>query len=487
MKKTFLYLIFSVSSLAFFSCEKTLEVTPKSEFAPSIVLTSESGIRSVLFSSYAEQQTQANARFTLNASEVGTDMAYNTGGAENGQYVTIINFTWDPSLPLFFNDMWSPNYRSIRDANIVVENIDQVNTAEATKKLYKAEARVLRAQAYAILFNYFGPVPLRTSSTQIGDLARATEAEMKTFIETEITQSIADLPDPGKEATFGRINKGSANGILAKFYLSTKQWQKAADAAKAVIDLNYYALYPSFEGLFRVENEGMNNKEMLLVLPCITQDPLSNYFQAGALPPAYKSSPQFPNYVYKSTMSNFATQYRLRTAFTNTFAANDKRLQLICTSYVNSSNQTIDLSTGDNARSFKYWDNSTIGNNSATDIPVIRYSDILLTRAEALNELNGPTEESFNLINQVRTRAGIADLTLVDTPTKDDFRTAIFQERGWEFISEGKRREDLIRQGTFISLAQARGVTNATPQRVLFPIPQPEIDANKLCIQNPGY
>ncbi|WP_080057960.1 RagB/SusD family nutrient uptake outer membrane protein [Spirosoma aerolatum] len=487
MKKTFNYILLTGCLLALGACEQALEVTPKSEFSPGNVLTSESGIKSLLFSAYAQEQTQSNSRYVINDSEVCTDMGFNTGGAENGQLITIINFTWDPSLGTFNDDMWGPNYRSIRDANGVIENIANVNTTEANKKLYKAEARALRAQAYANLYSFFGPVPLRMSTTQPGQLARATDAEMLNFIETELTQAIPDLPDPGKEEAYGRLNKGNATGILAKFFLNTKQWQKAADAAKAVIDLNYYSLNPNYVNLFRIENEGSSNREMLLALQCRTEDPFGNWYQAGALPPSYKSSPQFPNYVYKSTMSNFATQYRLRTAFTSSFAPNDKRLQLICTSYVNSSDQTVDLSTGDNARSFKYWDNNTVGNNSGTDVPVIRYADILLTRAEALNELNGPTTEAFTLINQVRTRAGIANLTAGDTPTREAFRTAIFKERGWEFYSEGKRREDLIRQGTFISLAQARGVTNAKPERVLFPIPQVEIDANKLCVQNPGY
>ncbi|QHV96892.1 RagB/SusD family nutrient uptake outer membrane protein [Spirosoma endbachense] len=487
MKKIVLYIALTCSLFVLSSCEEALEVTPKSEFSPSNVLTSEPGIKSLLFSAYAQQQTQSNSRYVINDSEVCTDMGFNTGGAENGQLITLVNFTWDPSIGTFNDDMWTPNYRTIRDANGVIDNIANVNTTDAIKKLYKAEARVLRAQAYALLYSFFGTVPLRTPANQTGDLARSTDDELKAFIETDITQSIADLPDPGKEEAYGRLNKGNANGILAKFYLNTKQWQKAADAAKAVIDLNYYSLNPSFVNLFRVENEGSSNREMMLALQCRPEDPFGNWYQAGALPPAYKSSPQFPAYVYKSTMSNFATQYRLRTAFTSTFAATDKRLQLICTSYVNNSDQTVDLSTGDNARSFKYWDNSTVGNNSGTDVPVIRYADMLLTRAEAINELNGPTTECFSLINQVRTRAGIAILTAADAPTKEAFRTAIFRERGWEFVSEGKRREDLIRQGTFISLALARGITNAKPERVLFPIPQSEIDANKLCVQNPGY
>ncbi|MCX2575450.1 RagB/SusD family nutrient uptake outer membrane protein [Pedobacter sandarakinus] len=473
------------------SCKKMLEVSPNSEFAPSNVLTSENGIRSLLFSAYAEQQTQQNSRFVINDSEVCTDMAFNSGGAENAQLLPIINFTWNTDLLTFQADVWAPNYRCIRDANGVIENIDNVNTSDARKRLFRAEARVLRAHAYAILYNWFGPVPLRTSTSQDANLARATDDEMKAFIEGEISQSIADLPDPGREEAYGRFNKGNANGILAKFFLNTKQWQKAADAAKAVIDFNYYSTTQlQFKDLFKVENEGINNKEMMLVLPCRNEVDFGNWFMAGALPPAFKSTPQVPEFIYQATMSNFATQYRLRTAFVNSMAANDRRRSLICTSYINSSNATINILTGDNARSFKYFDNATIGNNSGNDVPLLRYADILMARAEALNELSAvPSTECFSLINQVRARAGINNLTLTDAPTKDAFRDAIFRERGWEFISEGKRREDLIRQGTFLSAAISRGISAnlATNNKLLFPIPQSEIQANNLIVQNPGY
>ncbi|WP_316828109.1 RagB/SusD family nutrient uptake outer membrane protein [Pedobacter miscanthi] len=485
MKKILTYILLSGMLFSFASCEKSLEVSPNSEFSPDNVLTSDAGIKSLLFSAYAQAQTQTNSRWVINGAEVSTDIGYNTGGAENGGLLTLINYTWDPTTGTFFDDLWAPNYRAIRDANSVIQNIAAVNTTDANKKLYTAEARVLRGQAYAILYNNFGAVPLRTPETQTGALAKATNQQMLDFIESDITSSIPDLPNPGAEAAFGRYNKGVAYAILAKFFLNTKQWQKAADAAKAVMDYSYYSLFPSFEGLFRVENE--RNKEIILALQCRPEDPFGNWYQAGALPPAYKNSPQFPNYVYASSMSNFATMYRLRTAFTSTFAPNDKRLSLICTSYINTSNATVDLSTGDNARSFKYWDNATVGNNSGTDVPVLRYADILLTRAEALNELTGPTAESLGLLNQVRTRAGIVSLMLTDFASKELFRDAILRERGWEFVSEGKRREDLVRQGKLISNAIARGIANATDHRVLFPIPQSELDANKLCTQNTGY
>lgn len=475
----------------FTACDKALDVTPYSEFAPGNVLTSEDGIKSLLFSAYAQQQTQQNSRFVINNSEMCTDMAFNSGGAEHGQLVQLINFTWDANLGTFQGDLWAPNYRCIRDANGVIENIDQVNTTDANKKLFKAEARVLRAYSYVTLYKYFGPVPLRLSTDQPGELARATDAEMKAFIAKEITESVNDLPDPGKEAAYGRFNKGVAYAILTKFYLNTKQWQKAADASQSVMDLNYYTTTQyAFKDLFKVENEGKTNKEMILVLPCKNEVGFGNWFMAGALPPGFKSTSQVPDFSYQSTMSNFATQYRLRTDFVKTMAVNDQRRSLICTSFINNAGATVNILDGDNPRSFKYWDNTTIGNNSGNDVPIYRYADILLSRAEALNELKStPPAEAFTLINQIRKRAGLPDLSSADAPDKKSFREAIFRERGWEFISEAKRREDLIREGTFISAAIARGVSaaQATANKVLFPIPQSEIQANTLCEQNKGY
>ena len=487
MQKFIILSFIIVSLLAQTACEKTLDVTPPGEFAPGNVLTTEKGIRSVLFSSYAGIQNPTPSRYLINNSEVTTDIGYNTGGAENLTLVQLINFTWDASLGTLQADVWAPTYRAVRDANIVLENIANVNTTDANRKIYAAEARFLRAYAYYLLYKWFGPVPLRTSTASEASLARATDEQMKTFIETELISAIADLPEPGKEEAFARANKGMAWGVLAKFYLNTRQWQKAADACQQVIGFNYYQLFPIYENMFRVENEG--NKEMIMVQPCRNQDGFGNWYTAGALPPGFKTSDQIPEYVWVNSMANFATQYRMRSSFTNTFdTINDHRAKLLIRHYVNTSNQWVNLlSTPDNVRSLKYWDNATVGNHSGNDVPVIRYADILLSRAEALNELNGPTQDGLNLINMVRRRAGIADLTSTEATSKEVFRDLILRERAWEFYSEGLRREDLLRHDKFISLAKARGVAVATDKHKLFPIPQTEIDANPACKQNPDY
>lgn len=140
-----------------------------------------------------------------------------------------------------------------------------------------------------------------------------------------------------------------------------------------------------------------------------------------------------------------------------------------------------------NARSFKYVpDPAAVGEANGNDIVYIRLADILLSRAEALNEKSGPNTESIDLINQVRSRAQAPLKSVSDFSSKESLRDFILAERGREFYTEGLRREDLIRHGKFISSAKTRGY-NAKDHQVLFPIPQQQIDANNKLEQNPGY
>lgn len=140
----------------------------------------------------------------------------------------------------------------------------------------------------------------------------------------------------------------------------------------------------------------------------------------------------------------------------------------------------------DNIRSVKYWpDQNNAGAAHGNDIPEIRLADIYLSRAEALNEISGPTQDALDNINYVRRRANILDLKLVDITSKDQLRDLILAERGHEFYNEGHRRIDMIRMGKFISNAIARG-KNARNIHLVFPIPQVVVDSDPL-IKNPDY
>lgn len=492
MMKTFkIYALSGLLLLTNASCEKILEEPVYSQLVPENFLTTEDGIKTVLKAAYVREsrvQGQTAMKGTVLSQEATTDIMYQTAGADNRQMLQFLNFTWDANLDWLFTMLWNPSYLSIRDANSVLDNIDKAQISDGGKNQYKAEARFVRAINYVSLYNYFGPVPIRLTTLEGAEpLARPTDEEIRSFIETELNAVIASLPEPGTEE-YGRANKGAARAFLTKFYLNTKQWQKCADMAKQVMDMNKYMLNASYSAMFRVENE--RNKEYIWVRPCYpyaVSGP-SNDWEAYVFPVGFQRDP-VSGLVYLNNWRNYAAQYSLRDAFFNTFDARDKRKETVLTSYINTQGQTVSLANNtNNTRPLKYWpDPAAIDGGGGNDISVIRYADILLSRAEALNELNGPTLESVNLINQIRVRADVAEVALTGFGGKEALRDHILKERGWEFYCEGLRREDLIRMGKFISNASARGVANAKAHHVLYPIPQQAMDSDAKLVQNTGY
>lgn len=471
------------------SCQDDLELTPPGEFSDTNILQTEAGLLALLNSAYFFENPGTLYKDVINMNEVSSDIGYNTGGGENRTLSLFVNFTWDASTDWINARLWSPKYQAIRDANIILENIDNVDLEESLKSRTVAEARYIRASSYAWLYNYFGPVPLRTTSdlsVQEANLSRATDEEMLSFIETELTASIPDLPAPGDESQYGRATKGHAFGVLTKFLLNTKQWSKVISVTDRLMSLGYYELFPVFRKMFFVQNE--QNREMVVAWSNLAVGGSAMEYQNGAYPPGFKSAPNIPEFEWTSVMANWATQYRFRDAFVDSFDPGDARLMPVIQQYENLEGETVNLRAveADNSRNLKFFDQSQQANWAGNDMPYIRYADILLSRAEALNEVNGPSQEALDLINQVRARAGLGNLTLAEASSKEILRNLILDERGWEFMSEGKRREDLIRHGKYIERALDRGI-NAKPFHVLLPIPANEINANPAIIQNEGY
>jgi hypothetical protein len=451
------------------SCEDLLTEEVFSELTPENFLNTEEGIRSVLNSAYGNIQIRGFWYYFFSTMPSGE--AWSKGGSIESINTPLSNFTWDSNIP-WSNNAWNTPYAAIRDANILLDNIVNENFSEEFSNLMTAEAKFIRGFSYFLLYNWFGPTPIYDTSTPDDlKLPRASEEEMRAFIEQNLIDAAAGLPVDQKE--YGRATKGSALAVLSKYYLNTKQWQKCVDMTQQIMDMDKYDLVSNYADVFSLENEG--NEEMLWVYTATAQ--AGQNINALTFPTDY---PRLPNQGVWAATTHFFDE------FVNSFEAGDTRRNLIVTEYINTEGELKKLLGNDQSMSLKYeFDPNASGQAMGNDIPVVRYADILLARAESLNELDGPTQEAIDLINQVRERAGVSLLKRADF-TKDSLRDHILQEREWEFYAEIKSREDQIRHGKFISEAQDRG-KNAQPFHVLFPIPQTEIEANPNLEQNPEY
>lgn len=469
-------------------CKDFLKEEVFSQLAPENFLNTKEGLASLLTDTYARtaNMNSNNSIYVIAPQEWTTDILFQSGDNVERDARNYIEFTWDPTVDFLVTN-WDPPYQAIRDANTGLENITNVtNMSEEEKAVSTAEFRFLRAINYYKLYFFFGSVPLRTSSQQELQLAKASDEEMRSFISSELIAVVNDLPDPGDEAQYGRANKGAALAYLAKFYLNMKDWEQSASYAQQIIALNHYQLFANYEDLFKVENE--RNPEYIFVRPAFASSnrASANSWMNVSFPDNFQQDPR-TGLEFANTWLNWPNEFRILDGFYNSFEEGDKRRNLLIGEYVDKSGQLISLLNNNNTRCFKYWpDPNAQGASHGNDIPDIRYADILLCRAEALNELTGPNNESISLINQVRARAGLAALSQGNFD-QQSLREQILRERGWEFYAEGHRRMDLIRMGRFISGAQARGKSNAKDFHVHFPIPQVVMDSDPKLVQNEGY
>ena len=457
------------------SCDDILDVEVFSELSPEV--SSETVIQSVLYNAYASARYPFfnGGIIRYFGAEMTTGVAWNEGGAVASRLNQLRSFTWASN----HGDItagWNISYQGIRDANILLDNVDE---STPFGRQIAAEAKFIRAFLYSYLYDWFGPVPLRTSTIQERYLPRATSEQIWAQIETDLLEAAEVLPVVALEK--GRANKGAAYGVLAKHYLNTKQWQKAADMTQTIIDMGIYDLLPDYRSVFTVANKG--NRELLWVLPRTSSGASGNvgggeYINAISFPTDYPLLP---------TQQVYAASTHYYDFFVNSFESGDNRADLFLRSYVNTSGQTRVLHGNNRSISMKFeFHPSDVGPAGSTDQPEVRFSDILLTRAEALNELQGPNQESIDLINRVRNRAGASSLQLASFASTEELRAAILREREWEFWSEAKLRQDYIRHDVFISRARERGV-DAQPHHVRFPIPLAEVNSNPEIEQTEGY
>ncbi|SDZ82137.1 RagB/SusD family nutrient uptake outer membrane protein [Pedobacter hartonius] len=409
--------------------------------------------------------------------------------------------------------IWQQHYAAIKKANIAIDTIPHITFDATLNKRLVAEAKFLRALYYFNLVRLYGDVPLilhAQNSINLADqqVSRTPTALVYEQIETDLSSAAADLPNSYTSADLGRATAGAANSLLAKVYLTQAKWAKAVTQAELVINGPYgYDLFSNYADVFLPASE--NGREHIFSAQFKANSggqgnneaPRSIYTGIPGVQGNYANQVVFytvPDATKPGGTDKFFSVYKL-------YAASDKRKRVsFVTSFLSPSTKLYygrlnDASIPNDSIPFfnKYFDPAVVANESESgaNVPIIRFSEILLIYAEAENELNGPSGKAYASVNRVRARAGLSALAGL---TQAGFREAVYLERRLELVFEYQRWFDLIREKDAagngileVSLLKV-GKTNvskgAKGKFYLFPIPQQEIDnSNGKLTQNPGW
>jgi hypothetical protein len=495
--------LFALLTLGAFitGCKKQLETKVHSVLTPDNFYQSEADANAALitlyvpFSSYWGNPDPGNntwyaalynadIKSYLMKSLVSTDEIYNEGSGAN--YADLFNFTWGASTWAGANDAVYYKISYIARATEIIEAIgNSTGISDAVKKSYIAQAKTLRAWLMYVLYDFYGPLNVKTDPATLTDtaaMARLSEADYIAHMEKDLNEAMPDLKDKynGDAANWGRVGQGLARMVLLKIYMHTKQWAKAETVAREIMNMGY-SLLTGANGYKNVFSNKAN-AELIYAVPANAAS--ANWWAQEVFPLDFKSAPDFG---ISDRASGWLTQY-MPWSFYDKYETDDiRRNTTILDHYTNTANVVKDRNNGmKGAIPLKYTSLPLPGDAQPVDVVVYRYAEVLLSLAEALNEKNnGPNTEAYNFVNQVRARAGVGDFSGMNYT---QFKQALLDERGRELYGEGQRRQDLIRNGTYISNAIARGKTNAKPYMVRYPIPNAVIIQGRGVIaQNEGY
>ncbi len=460
------YCLLTLTILVVSACNKQLELVPENNLVEEQVLADKATAERLLAGGfYTQFQFDRNI---LSLADQSTGIAYLP---TNNYYLGVI----DPNQADVYNN-WSGQYQVINIANVIINNLPgQANFDVATQKQDIAEAKFLRAYSYfhlALLYGYnvLGNnsdanlcVPLRltpfinSNASQI--IPRSTNKQVLDQVVKDLEEAIPDLPTGYPDAVNidmklrSRAVKSVGMAFLSRVYLYLNNYDKVIANANSVLADNNYALATSPADVFP------NNKSVIAVPASI---PFNKEVIYG-YPVGWNAAQT------NVAIGGVSLPYQVDPGFTQTYVANDIRGTMV---YKNAQNQSI----SSKYTSPNYFDNMMI----------IRLSEVLLNKAEALARRDGINQTSVDILNSIYQRAFVtgqkpAPYTMASFTDKNALVVRILQERRWELAFEGHDRFDKIRSGLPINPVLPLN-------RYVLPIPQAEINiTGGVLIQNPGY
>lgn len=479
------------------SCTKFLDEKDPSNFTVDQYYTTAEHARSGVNSIYASMREPTVSGFGGGAwmmTEFATGLAEtDLGQAVNSYFIKDLINTPDNG---YGRTYWVNYYKGIANANLAIEKIPAIKMDEAEQKKLLGEACFLRAWYYFSLVRMFGNIPLilkpvTLTSPELRPVQAPVE-EVYAAIEADLKQ--AEAAGLSWSDASGKVSLGAVKSLMAQVYLTmagypllkgAAYYELAAKKAEEVIDSKQFSLFTAYSDLHNPAKKNVG--ENIFMIQFRTQI-IASSWQVSILP-------------YNKNISAYSDEtggIYANINFIRSFEAGDLRVkekQFFYTTYTSESDRSKTVELG-GYYIYKHFDEQAQLTTSNSDLnwPVIRYADVLLTYAEAANEVSGPGAKVYDAVNEIRSRA---QLPVLAGLTKELLREAIWRERWFELCYENTTWFDMVRLrkafnvGTkkfdeYVGHKFSYGPV-VSEKELLFPIPSQEILDNANLKQNGGY
>ena len=489
MKKIVKYSIILILSLtAFTSCDESfLDLSHPGRLTYDKFYSTEADFQASLNACYFSLKNQVSQLLVFN--DLMTDNTFlNSYNNTSDTYFFDSNNV--PTNSSTIKSFWQAGFRTIMLTNMVISRIGDSNVPEGSKKVFTSEAKFIRAYTYFNLVRILGGVPKYDHEIAdinlFYDVPRSTKDEIYDFIISDLKSALtidSDRTPQQLASSKGKVNSTAVKALLGKVYLQKMDYTNASSVISEIVSNSGFSLEPDLNNIYDAQKPF--NKEIIFAI---------NYERVSGQnsPFTYWTLPKFSRGILPKVTSsdNGNGDYNIEPFIVKKFLSSDKRRKLI---------DSMDIVQGSSSIKYyytkKYLDLGTTAEiYSASDFIVLRYADVLLMYADALNQTN-KTSDAYQYVNKVRERAGLANLPA--GYTKDQMNNAIAKERQLEFILEGDRWFDLSSRGFgYLKKTLNDAAPNSYYQKTstiedkeeLFPIPADEVLLKPgVLVQNPGY
>ena len=486
MKLKYNLIAIALLGFSFSSCSDFLEQNPQTDLSENDFYKTADDILSAVNGAYSSLQEGDIYGNWYVFGEIPSD---NTRNQLSGSVTTqneFDQFYIDTQNSMIAN-FWKAAYKVINRTNTILGRIDgiEINTELANR--YKLECKFIRALMYFNLVRVYGDVPLVLKEISISesyDILREPKENVYNQIIADLKEA-QDLPVSYSTAEDGRATQGAAKALLANVYMTLHKYAEAETILAEISNSGRYSLLENTPGSLNID--GYKN-----VFSPVNHNSKEGIFEIQFLKGGYGEG------------SNYANNFAPENSGTNVVAVGGTGGNNIPEMDIYNAYEEGDLRR-DFSMSLGYYDNRKNNewvesryvckfmdvpyqnNDASNNYPVIRYADVILMYAEALNQ-NGKTAEACKYLNMTRRRGfgyQTTETSPVDLQTTDkaQFALMVEQERRVELAFENHRWFDLIRTGRAVEVMRSKGFSlNET--NLICPIPQKQIDVNPKLTQN---